>query len=140
MANRYSGEMPFMVGYSAPSCEKLQHDDDGTSLSLHSDITLLQRIDKMRLSQQVKDIVLSRFKEVPSSIQTDFQDAIDKLSDFDRDKLTPSRYVQSLTDRKTYIESLMRSVDDKKKELEDKAGLSRNSAARKRWQIGRAHV
>lgn len=121
MSKRFNGELPFAVAYSAPSYTELQHDTDNASVSLHTDVTLMMRIDKMRMTQQVRDIVMARFQEVPSQIRSEVQEQIDKLSDWDRDKSNPSRYMQTLSDRKDYIANLMRKVDEEAKSLKDKA-------------------
>lgn len=75
----------------------------------------------MRVSQQIVDIVKSRFQQVPDTVATDVQQEMDKLSDFDRDKLTPSRYIQSLNDRKEYLTRLMKSVDDSAAKLKEQS-------------------
>ena len=50
--------------YVPPIGEDLQHDfcDDG--VSIHSDVTLLNRLSDMRLSQSLMDGILSRFGQI----------------------------------------------------------------------------
>ena len=133
-SKRFDGELPFKVAYKKVACESLQHDNDDKSVSLHTDITLLQRVDRMRVSQQIVDIVKSRFQQVPETVAADVQSEMDKLSDFDRDKLTPSRYIQSLNDRKEYLSKLMSSVDESVKKLKEEADKQKVTSYRKSLQ------
>ena len=84
--------------YIPPVGEELQHDfcDDG--ISFHSDVTLLNRLSDMRLSQSLMDGILSRFTQIKDDMPQEIKDKFSTLDDFKKMEFTDSRYLQSLSD------------------------------------------
>jgi hypothetical protein len=60
--------------YVPPIGEDLQHDfcDDG--VSIHSDVTLLNRLSDMRLSQSLMDGILSRFTQIKDDMPNEIRE------------------------------------------------------------------
>ena len=83
--------------YIPPVGEDLQHDFCDSGISIHSDVTLLNRLSDMRLSQSLLDGILSRFSEVKDDMPKEISDKFDALDDFKKMDFTDSRYLQSLS-------------------------------------------
>lgn len=114
-----------------PIGEDLQHDfcDDG--VSIHSDITLLNRLSDMRLSQSLMDGILSRFAQFKDDMPPEIQDKFSALDDFKKMEFTDSRYLQSLSDKKSALSSFIDDFDKKVSELKDSEEKSKLASARK---------
>lgn len=117
--------------YVPPIGEDLQIEDFGTSVSYHTDAYLLAKISQLNLSQNMQDLVVSRFQEVKDLFPPELAEQVDKLSDEDKIKQTDSRYAQFLSDRTNYLKSLMDKFEDFRKDVEDKEERAKLDAASK---------
>ena len=117
--------------YVPPVGEDLQHDfcDDG--VSIHSDITLLNRLSDMRLSQSLLDGILSRFTQVKDDMPQEIMDKFSALDDFKKMEFTDSRYLQSLSDKKSALSSFIDDYDKTVSEMKDSEEKSKLASARK---------
>lgn len=117
--------------YVPPIGEDLQHDicDDG--ISFHSDITLLNRLSDMRLSQSLMDGILSRFTQVQEQMPVDLVEKFSALDDFKKMDFTDSRYLQSLSDQKSALSSFIDDYDKKVSEMKDSEEKTKLATARK---------
>lgn len=117
--------------YVPPIGEDLQHDfcDDG--VSIHSDITLLNRLSDMRLSQSLMDGILSRFTEITDDMPSEIKEKFSALDDFKKMEFTDSRYLQSLSDKKSALSSFIDEFDKKVSEMKDSDEKSKLASARK---------
>lgn len=117
--------------YVPPIGEDLQHDfcDDG--VSIHSDVTLLNRLSDMRLSQSLMDGILSRFTQIKDDMPQEIKDKFSALDDFKKMEFTDSRYLQSLSDKKSALSSFIDDFDKKVSEMKDSEEKSKLASARK---------
>ena len=117
--------------YIPPVGEDLQHDffDDG--VSIHSDVTLLNRLSDMRLSQSMMDGILSRFTQIKDDMPKDISDKFAALDDFTKMDFTDSRYLQSLSDHKSALSSFIDDFDKQLSDMKDSEQKNKLSAARK---------
>lgn len=117
--------------YVPPIGEDLQHDfcDDG--VSIHSDVTLLNRLSDMRLSQSLMDGILSRFTQIKDDMPQEFQDKFSALDDFNKMDFTDSRYLQFLSDKKSALSSFIDDFDKKVSEMKDSEEKTKLASARK---------
>lgn len=117
--------------YVPPIGEDLQHDfcDDG--VSIHSDVTLLNRLSDMRLSQSLMDGILSRFTQIKDDMPQEIKDKFSALDDFKKMEFTDSRYLQSLSDKKSALSSFIDDFDKKVSEMKDSDEKSKLASARK---------
>lgn len=117
--------------YIPPVGEDLQHDfcDDG--VSIHSDVTLLNRLSDMRLSQSMMDGILSRFTQIKDDMPKEISDKFAALDDFKKMDFTDSRYLQSLSDKKSALSSFIDDFDKKLSDMKDSEEKSKLAAARK---------
>lgn len=106
-----------IIVYCPPPFEEVQHEPtalstDGSSIleaSFHSDVSLMMRIsalDKLTaqqyatLKEQMQPLIDS------SNFRDDFEKSFGKLSDDDLLKSCPSRYLQTESEQKLYLEHL----------------------------------
>lgn len=117
--------------YVPPIGEDLQHDfcDDG--VSIHSDVTLLNRLSDMRLSNSLMDGILSRFTEIKDDMPQEIKDKFSALDDFKKMEFTDSRYLQSLSDKKSALSSFIDDFDKKVSEMKDSEDKNKLATARK---------
>lgn len=117
--------------YIPPVGEDLQHDffDDG--VSIHSDVTLLNRISDLRISQSLMDGILSRFTEIKDDMPDELREKFSALDDFKKMEFTDSRYLQSLSDKKSALSSFIDEFDKKVSELKDSEEKQKLASARK---------
>ena len=117
--------------YVPPVGEDLQHDfcDDG--VSFHSDVTLLNRLSDMRLSQSLMDGILSRFTEIKDDMPSEIKEKFSALDDFKKMEFTDSRYLQSLSDKKSALSSFIDDFDKKISEMKDSEEKNKLATARK---------
>lgn len=117
------------IVYVPPVYEEVQHevtsvDDKNIPLrtSFHTDVSLLQRIDRMRLDAQT-------LQEIKESLQpmidsSNFRDQFEKtfgfLTDEELIKSCPSRYTQTASEKMNYLKELA-TMD---KEAREKAAAS----------------
>lgn len=117
--------------YIPPVGEDLQHDfcDDG--VSIHSDVTLLNRLSDLRLSQSLMDGILSRFTQFKDDMPKEISDQFAALDDFKKMDFTDSRYLQSLSDKKSALSSFIDDFDKKLSDMKESEEKSKLAAARK---------
>lgn len=117
--------------YVPPVGEELQIEDFGTSVSYHTDTYLLAKMSQLNLSQNLQDLIVSRFQQVKDCLPPDLAEQVNKLSDEEKIKQTDSRYAQFLSDRTNSLKSLMKKFDDFTKEVEDKEERAKLDSANK---------
>lgn len=117
--------------YVPPIGEDLQHDfcDDG--VSIHSDVTLLNRLSDMRLSQSLMDGILSRFTQIKDDMPNEIKEKFSALDDFKKMEFTDSRYLQSLSDKKSALSSFIDDFDKKISEMKASEEKNKLVTARK---------
>lgn len=132
------------VVYVPPVYEEVQHevtsvDGENNPLrtSFHTDISLLQRIDSMRVdAQTLREIKESLQPMIDSSnFRAQFEDAFGSLTDEELINSCPSRYTQTASEKMSYLKELAakdKDVRDKAaaaaKEREEKAKLEKENA------------
>lgn len=117
--------------YVPPVGEELQIEDFGTSVSYHTDTYLLAKMSQLNLSQNMQDLIVSRFQQVKDSLPPELAEHVNKLSDEEKIKQTDSRYAQFLSDRTNNLKSLMKKFEDFTKEVEDKEERAKLDSANK---------
>lgn len=115
------------VVYVPPVYEEIQHevtsvDDENRPLrtSFHTDVSLLQRIDNMRVdSQTLREIKESLQPMIDNSnFRSQFEETFGSLTDDELINSCPSRYTQTASEKMSYL-----------KELAAKDKLAREKAA-----------
>jgi hypothetical protein len=119
--------------YVPPVGEDLQHDFCDNGVSIHSDITLLNRLSDMRLSQSLMDGILSRFTELKDDMPQEIKEKFSALDDFKKMEFTDSRYLQSLSDKKSALSSFIDEFDKKVSDMKDSEEKSKLASARKNF-------
>ena len=109
----------------------MQHDFCDTGVSIHSDITLLNRLSDMRLSQSLLDGILSRFSQLKDDMPQEILDKFSALDDFKKMEFTDSRYLQFLSDKKSALSSFIDDFDKKVSEMKDSEEKTKLATARK---------
>lgn len=117
--------------YVPPIGEELQIEDFGTSVSYHTDTYLLAKMSQLNLSQNMQDLIVSRFQQIKDSLPSELSDQVNKLSDDEKINQTDSRYAQFLSDRTNNLKSLMKQFEDYTKEVEDKEERAKLDSANK---------
>lgn len=117
--------------YVPPVGEELQIEDFGTSVSYHTDTYLLAKMSQLNLSQNLQDLIVSRFQQVQDSLPPELAEQVNKLSDDEKIKQTDSRYAQFLSDRTNNLKSLMKKFEDFTKEVQDKEERAKLDSANK---------
>lgn len=103
-------------------------------VSLHTDVSLLQRIDKMKLSAQTLKSLKESFQPVLDSssvsaqLRSQFEDAFGSLTDDDLINSCPSRYVQSSSEKRSVLEQLTAQHKDAIVKAKQKAKDAAESA------------
>lgn len=131
------------IVYMPPAFESVQHEvlvtsGDGkrpVQTSLHTDLSLLGRIDKMRFSAQtlstLKEQMQPMLSRADASFRSQIEDAMGALSDDDLISSCPSRYVQTSSEKRCVLEQLAKSHKDAlakaKQAAKDKAESDRLS-------------
>ena len=85
----------------------------------------------MRLSQSLMDGILSRFSQVKDDMPKEILDKFDALDDFKKMDFTDSRYLQSLSDKKSALSSFIEDFDKKLSDLKDSEQKNKLASARK---------
>lgn len=125
------------IEYMPPAFESVQHEvlrfaDDGerpVQTSLHTDLSLLGRIEKMRLSAQtlttLKEQLQPMLSAADASFRSQIEDAMGSLTDEDLINSCPSRYVQTASEKRSVLEELAKShkesLEKAKQAAQDKA-------------------
>ena len=114
------------VVYIPPVYEEVQHevtsvDDNNVPLrtSFHTDVSLLQRIDNMRIdAQTLREIKESLQPMIDNSnFRSEFEETFGSLTDDELINSCPSRYTQTTSEKMNYLKELAA----KDKEARDKA-------------------
>ena len=117
------------VVYVPPVYEEVQHevtsvDDNNVPLrtSFHTDVSLLQRIDNMRIdAQTLREIKESMQPMIENSnFRNEFEETFGSLTDDELINSCPSRYTQTASEKMNYLKEL--AVKDK--EARDKAAAA----------------
>lgn len=117
------------VVYVPPVYEEVQHeitsvDDDNNPLrtSFHTDVSLLQRIDNMRVdAQALREIKESLQPMIDNSnFRSQFEDTFGSLTDDELINSCPSRYTQTASEKMNYLKELAA----KDKESREKAAAA----------------
>ena len=124
------------VVYVPPVYEEVQHevtsiDDNNVPLrtSFHTDLSLLQRIDNMRVdAQTLREIKESLQPMIDNSnFRNDFEETFGSLTDEELINSCPSRYTQTASEKMNYLKEL--AVKDK--DARDKAAAAAKEQAEK---------
>lgn len=117
------------IVYIPPVYEQVQHvptllGDDGEvkRSSLHSDVSLLMRIDSLKCDATTLSLLKDSLQPVidSSNFRAQFEDSFGKLTDTELIDSCPSRYVQTRTEQMEYLKTLAQ----KDKEERDKYAKS----------------
>ena len=117
------------VVYVPPVYEEVQHeitsvDDQNNPLrtSFHTDVSLLQRIDNMRVdAQSLREIKESLQPMIDTSnFRSQFEETFGSLTDDELINSCPSRYVQTASEKMSYLKEL--AIKDK--DVRDKAAAA----------------
>lgn len=117
------------VVYVPPVYEEVQHevtsvDDNNNPLrtSFHTDVSLLQRIDNMRVdAQTLREIKESLQPMIDNSnYRSQFEETFGSLTDDELINSCPSRYTQTASEKMSYLKELAA----KDKEAREKASLA----------------
>lgn len=117
------------VVYVPPVYEEVQHevtsvDDNNVPLrtSFHTDVSLLQRIDNMRVdAQTLREIKESMQPMIDNSnFRNEFEETFGSLTDDELINSCPSRYTQTASEKMNYLKELA----DKDREARDKAAAA----------------
>jgi hypothetical protein len=117
--------------YVPPIGEDLQHDFCDNGVSIHSDVTLLNRLSDLRLSQSLMDGILSRFTEIKDDMPNEIKEKFSALDDFTKMDFTDSRYLQSLSDKKSALSSFIDDFDKKLSDMKQSEEKTKLASARK---------
>lgn len=108
-------EAKIKVVYVPPVYEEVQHevtsvDDKNVPLrtSFHTDVSLLQRIDRMRLDAQTLYEIKESLQPLidDSNFRAEFEQTFGSLTDDDLILSCPSRYTQTASERMNYLKEL----------------------------------
>ena len=117
------------VVYVPPVYEEVQHevtsvDDNNIPLrtSFHSDVSLLQRIDSLRADAQTLREIKESLQPLidTSNFRAQFEDTFGSLTDDELINSCPSRYVQTASEKMSYL----RELAIKDKDVRDKAAAA----------------
>lgn len=122
-----------VLHYVRPIGEELQHQVvDKDTVCLHSDTYILTRLNELKLSQNMVDIITNRLQQVKDSMPDNLRQSFDKLNDFEKMDFADSRYQQFLSDRVDKTKAFMRQLDSevqKAKDSEDSDKLKKANFA-----------
>ena len=124
------------VVYVPPVYEDVQHevtsvDDKNNPLrtSLHTDVSLLQRIDYMRADAQTLREIKESLQPMidTSNFRVQFEETFGSLTDEELINSCPSRYVQTASEKMSYLKELAA----KDKEVREKAAAAAKEKAKR---------
>ena len=131
------------VVYVPPVYEEIQHevtsvDDENRPLrtSFHTDVSLLQRIDNMRVDAQTLREVKESLQPMidDSNFRSQFEETFGSLTDDELINSCPSRYTQTASEKMSYLKELAAKDKDARekaaaavKEKEEKDRLEREN-------------
>lgn len=117
------------VVYVPPVYEEVQHevtsvDDNNVPLrtSFHTDVSLLQRIDNMRIDAQTLRGIKESMQPMidNSNFRNEFEDTFGSLTDDELINSCPSRYMQTASEKMNYLKELAA----KDKDVREKAAVA----------------
>ena len=117
------------VVYVPPVYEEVQHevtslDENNNPLrtSFHTDVSLLQRIDRLVVDSQTLQSIKESLQPMidSSNFRTEFEDTFGSLTDEDLINSCPSRYLQTASEKMSYLKEL--AAQDK--EFREKAAAA----------------
>ena len=115
-----------VLQYVRPIGEELQHQTVGSdTVCLHSDSYILTRLNEMKISQNMVDIITNRLQEVKDSMPDNLRQSFDKLNDFEKMDLTDSRYQQWLSDKVDKTKDFMSQLDSEVKKAKDSEDMEK---------------
>jgi hypothetical protein len=103
------------VVYVPPVYEDVQHevtsvDENNVPLrtSFHTDVSLLQRIDRLRIDSQTLSSIKESLQPMidSSNFRTEFEETFGSLTDEDLISSCPSRYIQTASEKMSYLKEL----------------------------------
>lgn len=103
------------IVYVPPVYEQVQHEptllgDNGEvkCVSLHSDVSLLMRIDSLKCDATTLSILKDNLQPMidSSNFKQQFEDAFGKLTDSELIDSCPSRYIQTRTEQMEFLKTL----------------------------------
>lgn len=103
------------IVYVPPVYEQVQHEptllgDNGEvkCASLHSDVSLLMRIDSLKCDATTLSILKDNLQPMidSSNFKQQFEESFGKLTDIELIDSCPSRYIQTRTEQMDYLKSL----------------------------------
>lgn len=131
------------IVYVPPVYEEIQHevtsvDDKNNPLrtSFHTDVSLLQRIDKMRVDAQTMREIKESLQPMidNSNFRSQFEETFGSLTDEDLINSCPSRYTQTASEKMNYLKELAAKDKDARekaaaaaKEQEDKDKIEKEN-------------
>ena len=126
----------FKVVYVPPVYEEVQHEvtsvgENNVPLrtSFHTDVSLLQRIDSLRIDAQTLSAIKESLQPMidNSNLRSEFEETFGSLTDEDLIYSCPSRYLQTASEKMSYLKELAA----KDKEFRDKAAAAAKEQAEK---------
>lgn len=131
------------IVYVPPVYEQVQHEatllsDNGEVLrtSLHSDVSLLMRIDSLKCDATTLSLLKESLQPMLDSsiFKQQFEESFGKLTDTDLIESCPSRYVQTRTEQMEYLKTLAQKDKEERekyaksvKDKEEKEKLEKES-------------
>lgn len=131
------------IVYVPPVYEQVQHeptllDDNGVvkCASLHSDVSLLMRIDSLKCDATTLSILKENLQPMidSSNFKQQFEDSFGKLTDTELIDSCPSRYIQTRTEQMEFLKTLAEKDKEERekfaksvKDQEEKEKLEKES-------------
>lgn len=131
------------IVYVPPVYEQVQHEptvlgDNGEvkCASLHSDVSLLMRIDSLKCDATTLSILKDNLQPMidSSNFKQEFEETFGKLTDTELIDSCPSRYIQTRTEQMEYLKSLAQKDKEERekfsksvKDKEEKEKLEKES-------------
>lgn len=114
------------IVYVPPVYEQVQHeptllDDNGVVIcaSLHSDVSLLMRIDSLKCDATTLSLLKDNLQPMidSSNFKQQFEDTFGKLTDSELIDSCPSRYIQTRTEQMEFLKSLVQKDKEEREKL-----------------------
>jgi hypothetical protein len=128
------------IVYVPPVFEQVQHEptllgDNGEvkRASLHSDVSLLMRIDSLKCDANTISLLKQNLQPMidSSNFKQQFEDSFGKLTDTELIESCPSRYIQTRTEQMQFLKSLAQKDKEARakytKSLQDKEEQERSA-------------
>lgn len=131
------------IVYVPPVYEQVQHeptelDDNGVvkCASLHSDVSLLMRIESLKCDATTLSILKDNLQPMidSSNLKQQFEESFGKLTDTELIDSCPSRYIQTRTEQMEFLKSLAQKDKEERekfaksvKDKEEKEKLEKES-------------